>query len=102
MSGKGVMLALLIVLAGILVCLRERSSCTSLCQEKVFKFHEMYGNYTGYSIRSNKMKKYVVEGNMDSFYKTHGEIYEQFEFFDKKFNNIPYYHNGLILLQEMI
>lgn len=81
---------------------KDNPTCPASFQEKVFKFHEIYGNEIGYSVRANKMKQYMIDGNIDSFYKTYGEIYEQFEYFDNKMDHHPFYHDGLILLQEMV
>ena len=77
-------------------------TCPASFQEKVFKFHEIYGNEVGHSVRANKMKQYMIDGNMGSFYETYGEIYQEFEYFDHKMNHHPFYHDGLILLQEMV
>ncbi len=80
----------------------DNLTCPASFQEKVFKFHEMYGNEIGYSVRANKMKQYIINGDIDSFYETYNEIYKQFEYYDEKIDHHPFFHNGLVLLQEMV
>lgn len=67
---KSIVTTVLIIITVIYCNKKDGGACSSSLQEKVFKFHEIYGNDIGYSVRSNKMKRYIIDGNMDSFYKT--------------------------------